>query len=90
MSLVGPRPLLLRYEDYFTNEERRRFEVRPGLTGWAQVHGRNRTEWPERLALDVWYIEHRGLFVDLKILLLTALRIITRGGWWRMPTSCAR
>ena len=76
MSLVGPRPLLEHYVPYFTDEERHRFNVRPGLTGWAQIHGRNRTAWSERLAMDVWYVSHRSLVLDLRILGITARRVL--------------
>lgn len=76
MSLVGPRPLLLRYQPYFTGEERLRFTVRPGITGWAQVHGRNNLPWDERLALDVWYVQNQSFLLDLKILLHTLLQTL--------------
>lgn len=76
MSLVGPRPLLLRYQPYFTGKERLRFTVRPGITGWAQVHGRNNLPWDERLALDVWYVQNQSFLLDLKILLHTLLQIL--------------
>jgi lipopolysaccharide/colanic/teichoic acid biosynthesis glycosyltransferase len=76
MSLVGPRPLLVRYLPYFTAEERRRFDVQPGITGWAQIHGRNRLDWNERLALDVWYVNHWSFVLDLHILLETARAVI--------------
>ena len=71
LSLVGPRPLLMRYLPHFTDRERLRFTVRPGITGWAQVHGRNDLAWDRRLAHDVWYVEHRSLALDLRILLQT-------------------
>lgn len=80
MSLVGPRPLLPEYLERYSDEQARRHEVRPGLTGWAQVNGRNETPWPERLEMDVWYVDHRSLLVDLKILLMTAQRVVTRSG----------
>lgn len=80
MSLVGPRPLPVAYRERFTRVEARRSEVRPGLTGWAQVNGRNSTSWEERLALDVWYVDHRSLTVDLKILLRTVAVVIGRRG----------
>ncbi len=69
MSLVGPRPLFPEYDALYTPEQRRRAEVRPGLTGWAQINGRNALTWEEKLALDVWYVEHRSLFLDLWIVL---------------------
>lgn len=68
MSLVGPRPLLMEYLPHYTQTQARRHEVRPGLTGWAQIHGRNATTWEARLAQDVWYVDHRSLGLDLKIL----------------------
>jgi lipopolysaccharide/colanic/teichoic acid biosynthesis glycosyltransferase len=75
MSLVGPRPLLLHYMDLYSREERRRHDVRPGITGWAQVNGRNCTTWPERFALDIWYVDNRSLWLDLRILALTVLQV---------------
>ena len=80
MSLVGPRPLLVRYLDRYTPEQARRHEVRPGLTGWAQVNGRNALTWEEKFALDVWYVDHASLALDLKILLLTLRRVLAREG----------
>lgn len=80
MSLVGPRPLLMHYLAHYSPEQARRHEVRPGLTGWAQINGRNAVEWPEKLAMDVWYVDHRGLLLDLKILLLTASQVLRRTG----------
>jgi lipopolysaccharide/colanic/teichoic acid biosynthesis glycosyltransferase len=80
MSLVGPRPLLMQYLDRYTPEQNRRHEVRPGLTGWAQVHGRNASSWDDRLALDVWYVDHRTLWLDLKIVALTIRAVVTREG----------
>lgn len=80
MSLVGPRPLLVEYLDYYTPEEARRHEVRPGLTGWAQIHGRNATTWDERLALDAWYAANRTLALDLKILWRTVALVCSREG----------
>ena len=71
MSLIGPRPLLLRYLPYFTQRERKRFEMRPGITGWAQVRGRNLAAWDERFRLDVWYVENWSLWLDVKIMLMT-------------------
>jgi sugar transferase EpsL len=78
MSLVGPRPLLMQYLPYFSERERKRFEIRPGLTGWAQIHGRSNLPWDERLALDVWYVEHCSLGLDLKILALTVGKVLRR------------
>lgn len=80
MSLVGPRPLLLEYLPRYTRAQRRRHEVRPGLTGWAQVHGRNDVPWVRRFELDVWYVEHQSLPLDLKILWLTLWQILRRKG----------
>ena len=80
MSLVGPRPLLMRYLPYYTDRENKRHLVRPGLTGWAQLHGRNTVSWNERLALDVWYVENRSLLLDLKILLQTVALVLKREG----------
>jgi len=80
MSLVGPRPLLVDYLDRYTAEQRRRHEVKPGITGWAQVNGRNALTWEEKFALDVWYTEHHSLSLDLKIVLLTVWKILTREG----------
>lgn len=78
MSLVGPRPLLMRYLPRYTPEQMRRHEVKPGVTGWAQVNGRNAISWEEKFALDLWYVEHRSLWLDLKILGLTVLRVVKR------------
>lgn len=80
MSLVGPRPLLLRYLDRYTPEQARRHEVRPGVTGWAQVNGRNQLSWEEKFALDVWYVDNLSLSLDLKILFLTAFKVFRRDG----------
>ena len=78
MSLVGPRPLLMRYLDRYTPEQARRHEVRPGITGLAQVSGRNAISWDDKFALDVWYVDHRSLALDLKILARTVLKVIRR------------
>jgi lipopolysaccharide/colanic/teichoic acid biosynthesis glycosyltransferase len=80
MSLVGPRPLLMQYLDRYSPFEARRHEVKPGITGWAQINGRNATSWDERFALDVWYVDHRSLRLDLKILLITVRKVIAREG----------
>ena len=80
MSIVGPRPLRMRYLDRYTPEQARRHEVKPGLTGWAQVHGRNSLTWEERFELDVWYVDHRSLGLDLKIIGMTALKVLKREG----------
>ncbi len=80
MSLVGPRPLLMCYIPLYSPEQMRRHEVRPGLTGWAQVNGRNALNWEEKFKLDVWYVEHRSMVLDLKILLLTVAAVFKRRG----------
>jgi sugar transferase EpsL len=80
MSLVGPRPLLERYMPYFSETERKRHTVRPGVTGWAQVTGRNTSTWDARLAADVWYVENRSFLLDMKILLLTVFAVVARRG----------
>jgi lipopolysaccharide/colanic/teichoic acid biosynthesis glycosyltransferase len=80
MSLVGPRPLLTAYLDRYAPEQARRHEVRPGLTGWAQVNGRNATTWDERLKLDVWYVDNRSPGLDLRILLRTVRLVFSREG----------
>jgi lipopolysaccharide/colanic/teichoic acid biosynthesis glycosyltransferase len=80
MSLVGPRPLPMEYLPRYTTEERRRHEVRPGMTGWAQINGRNLVDWDDRLALDVWYVEHRSLLLDLRILWRTIAAVARRDG----------
>ena len=80
MSLVGPRPLLMEYLPLYTPEQARRHQVRPGITGWAQVNGRNALSWEEKFALDVWYVDHRGFWLDVKILLMTAAKVLRRDG----------
>ncbi|MBX6311476.1 MAG: sugar transferase [Isosphaeraceae bacterium] len=80
MSLVGPRPLLPEYLPLYTPEQARRHEARPGLTGWAQIRGRNAVSWGDRLADDVWYVDHQSLALDLKILALTCLRVLDGRG----------
>jgi lipopolysaccharide/colanic/teichoic acid biosynthesis glycosyltransferase len=80
MSLVGPRPLLMHYLSLYSERQARRHEVRPGVTGWAQINGRNTTPWPERLEMDVWYVENRSFWLDLKILALTVPRALRRSG----------
>jgi len=80
MSLVGPRPLLVEYLPRYTPRQARRHEVLPGITGWAQIHGRNALGWEEKFELDVWYVEHWSLWLDLKILALTAVRVAQRRG----------
>lgn len=80
MSLVGPRPLLMQYLPLYSRDEARRHEVRPGLTGWAQVNGRNETPWAERFQLDVWYVDHLSAALDVRILLMTVRRVLRREG----------
>ncbi|WP_407496730.1 sugar transferase [Pseudooceanicola sp. MF1-13] len=80
MSLVGPRPLLMEYLPLYSTEQARRHEVRPGITGWAQVNGRNAISWDEKFALDVWYVDNRTLCLDLKIIWLTIRKVIKRDG----------
>jgi sugar transferase EpsL len=80
MSLVGPRPLLLHYLDRYTPEQARRHSVKPGITGWAQVNGRNAVSWEERFALDLWYVDHWSLGLDLRIMARTVWTIATRRG----------
>ncbi len=80
MSLVGPRPLLMEYLPLYNIEQKRRHEVRPGITGWAQVNGRNSLSWDERFKLDVWYVDNHSLRLDLKILFLTIKKVLKRDG----------
>jgi sugar transferase EpsL len=80
MSLVGPRPLLMQYLQRYTPEQMRRHDVLPGITGWAQIHGRNTIDWEEKFRLDVWYVDHRSFWLDLKILFLTPWKVFRREG----------
>ncbi|HEV3028517.1 MAG TPA: sugar transferase [Planctomycetota bacterium] len=80
MSLVGPRPLMMQYLPRYSPQQARRHEMRPGITGWAQVNGRNAIGWDERFRMDVWYIDHWSFGLDVKILLLTARRVLSRSG----------
>lgn len=80
MSLVGPRPLLMEYLERYTPEQARRHEVKPGITGWAQIHGRNALSWEEKFRLDVWYVDHWSLWLDLKILWRTLWIVLKREG----------
>jgi len=80
MSLVGPRPLLMAYLPLYNAMQARRHEVRPGITGWAQVHGRNAISWPDKFALDVWYVDHRSLWLDARILWMTVRKVLLREG----------
>jgi lipopolysaccharide/colanic/teichoic acid biosynthesis glycosyltransferase len=85
MSLVGPRPLLPEYLPLYSPEQARRHDVKPGITGWAQVNGRNATTWEERLAFDTWYVDNRSVFLDLRILALTPLVVLFRRGINQRP-----
>ena len=80
MSLVGPRPLLIEYMPRYSAEQARRHEVRPGITGWAQINGRNSLSWEEKFALDIWYVDNRTLWLDMKILGLTLKKVLRREG----------
>ncbi|MFD0588431.1 sugar transferase [Paenibacillus sp. GCM10027627] len=80
LSLVGPRPLLMSYLELYTEEQAKRHNVKPGITGWAQVNGRNAVSWEERFERDVWYVEHRSFWLDLKILLLTVKKVLQSDG----------
>jgi lipopolysaccharide/colanic/teichoic acid biosynthesis glycosyltransferase len=80
MSLVGPRPLLMEYLDCYTPEQARRHDVKPGITGWAQTHGRNAIAWEEKFTLDCWYVDHWSLLLDLRILAATVFRVLGRTG----------
>lgn len=80
MSLVGPRPLLMQYLDRYTPEQARRHEVKPGITGWAQIHGRNALTWEEKFKLDVWYVDNWGIWLDIKIIIITLWKVLKREG----------
>lgn len=80
LSLVGPRPLLMEYVPLYTKRQWRRHEVRPGITGWAQINGRNKVTWEEKFELDVWYVDHRSFFLDLKIIMLTIGKVLKSEG----------
>jgi sugar transferase EpsL len=80
MSLVGPRPLLMEYLDLYSDEQARRHEVRPGITGWAQVNGRNALSWDEKFTMDVWYVDNRSLWLDMKIILKTFAKVFKGEG----------
>lgn len=80
MSIVGPRPLLIEYLPLYTTDQYRRHDVRPGITGWAQINGRNALSWEEKFEFDVWYVENHSLLLDLKILLLTLKKVLSRDG----------
>ena len=80
MALIGPRPLLVEYLTLYTKEQARRHDVRPGITGWAQIHGRNAISWDEKLKLDVWYVDHLSFPLDLKIFFLTIGKVVKKEG----------
>jgi len=80
MSLVGPRPLLMQYLERYTPEQMRRHEAKPGITGWAQVNGRNALTWEQKFALDVWYVDHQSLWLDCRIIALTVWKVLKREG----------
>lgn len=80
MSLVGPRPLPMAYVERYSAEQRRRLEVKPGITGWSQINGRNALGWPDKLALDVWYVDNASLWLDIRILVRTVLSVVRRDG----------
>lgn len=80
MSLVGPRPLLMKYVPLYDAYQTRRHEVRPGITGWAQVNGRNALSWDQKFTLDIWYVDNRSFLLDLRILAMTALKVVKRDG----------
>jgi lipopolysaccharide/colanic/teichoic acid biosynthesis glycosyltransferase len=80
MSLVGPRPLLSQYLDRYTPEQMKRHSIKPGITGWAQIHGRNALDWNKKFALDLWYVEHQSFWLDLVILAKTAKLVVSRDG----------
>ena len=80
MSLIGPRPLLMEYIPLYTETQMRRHDVKPGITGWAQVNGRNAIEWEEKFKLDIWYVDNQSIWLDIKILLLTIIRVFRREG----------
>jgi lipopolysaccharide/colanic/teichoic acid biosynthesis glycosyltransferase len=80
MSLVGPRPLLMEYLHLYSPEQDRRHEVRPGITGWAQVNGRNSLSWDDKFKLDIWYVDNQNMWLDIKILFMTAQKVLIRDG----------
>ena len=80
MSIVGPRPLLMQYLDRYTPEQTRRHEVKPGITGWAQVNGRNAISWEDKFKLDVWYVDNWSMWLDVKIILMTVVKVLRRDG----------
>jgi len=90
MSLVGPRPLLMEYLPLYTAHQMRRHQVRPGLTGWAQINGRNAISWPEKFELDVWYVDNRSLWLDLRIMLITLVHVVRPRGISQEGVATAR
>ena len=80
MALIGPRPLLVKYLPLYSEEQMRRHEVRPGISGWAQCHGRNSISWTDKFKLDVWYVDHCTLWTDLKVILITVMKVVKRDG----------
>ena len=80
MSIVGPRPLLMQYLDRYTPEQARRHEIKPGLTGWAQINGRNAVSWEDKFTMDVWYVDHQSLWLDFKIIFFTVWKVLKREG----------
>lgn len=80
MALIGPRPLLVQYLPLYSKEQARRYEVRPGITGWAQCHGRNSISWTEKFKLDVWYVDHCSLITDIKVIFITIKKVLLRDG----------
>lgn len=80
MSIVGPRPLLVEYLNLYDNQQKRRHEMRPGITGWAQVNGRNALSWEQKFKYDVWYVDNQSLWLDIKIILMTVLKVFRRDG----------
>ena len=80
MSIVGPRPLLMEYLPLYNNEQALRHEVKPGITGWAQVNGRNALSWDDKFKLDIWYVKNHSLLLDIRIIFMTLLQVITRKG----------
>ena len=80
MSLVGPRPLLTSYLERYTPEQQRRHQVKPGITGWVQINGRNALSWPDKFKLDLWYVDNRSVWLDIKILLITLVKVLRKEG----------
>jgi len=80
MSLIGPRPLLMEYLEYYSDDQARRMEIKPGVTGWAQVNGRNAISWEQKFQYDVWYVDHQSLWLDVKIIWLTVKKVLVRDG----------